>query len=124
MFELIDDFDPKRTRRFVVIVSCLLIWGTMIVFLNTYLHHSIMQVVFLPACVLMACRDWSKRMSKYHASYLWVALSVVFIVLIAAARNLLVAYVASLCLVVVMIQLESRMKNRSLKRAEMGDSQP
>jgi len=126
MFELIEDLDPKRTRRFVVILSCLLIWGVMSIFIDTYLHRSIMQVIFLPACVLMACRDWSKRVNKYHASHLWVALSVIFTVLIAAASwmNLIASYIALFCLVAVMIQLESMMKNRFLKRDEMGEAQP
>jgi hypothetical protein len=126
MFELIDDGDSKRTRRFVVIVSCLFIWGVMSIFIDTYLHRSIMQVVFLPACVLMACRDWSKHMNKYHASHLWIALSVIFTVLIVAAswRNMLATYIALFCLAAVTIQLESMMKNRSLKRAKTGEAQP
>jgi hypothetical protein len=125
MFELIEDSDPKYTWRFFLILAALFFFGVTSVFCDNYLHHSFMEVIYFPACLWIGCRGWSKRMNRYHASHLWLVLSII-ITLLAGASSWIhwaAPFILSLGSLAIMIQLESVLKHRSRKSAEMGEAQ-
>lgn len=125
MFELIEDSDSKYNFRFFVILAALFFFGVVSVVCDEYLHHSFMEVIYFPACLWLGCRTWTKRMNKYHASYLWVVISIILTISVAASIWIHwgAPFVFGFGSVVVMMQLESVQKKRFRKNDETSETQ-